>query len=600
MFHFLLILDENSVRLEKRASRAGAIMAHWRDDARETPVSNSTMRLLTWGENLLIVEDDEWRLGIGSWIGPIKQPTAAFIRAMPENSTHGYDGTYCFLAGALHDAHVDAVVDPLGRLHVYYATPSASTLLISNSALLLDALTAAECAPHSVREFLAKGTVFDQRSLFSGVEKIAPDKLYQFGPGRVQTRDIPRPSTVNPTDPPAILSAFADAVTNNLADIFKRSPRPLLDLTGGFDSRLVLACLLQLRSPKEIYTVVVGDTNSPDVLVANAIARKLGLQHRHIEAPVATNYPEHELRKALLLTDAEYDILEYVKVMRIHERLSQEFDASINGSGGEIIRDEWWQVFTRFLTPPQPWDAQRLAARRFATDAWGETMLAATPSDSLTEHFAKLIEKTVSHLGKEAHTNRLVDEVYLYMRMQRWQGRLASATHGIWPNYSPLLMQRPIQLALLCPIEMRSNGLMPRLLLEKLHRPLAEIPMVDGAPATRTTWRNLHRHLPRFRNRATYYTKALRKRLGLGAAAAATNYRGLLPTTMLSSSLYDPQALATTKHLIQKGLLSDQKIGRLFTLERTARTLHDQQVLPMEIPAETDTPAEIDLPRRKD
>lgn len=589
MFHFLLISDETPGRREHIVAQAEVVMKDLRGDTPHRSVVNRSVDILTWGGTSPFRENEVWQLGIGSWIGPDHPPTAAALRSAPSTQISRYDGTYCFLAGSTEDTEVYGVVDPIGRMHVYYATPSTSTLLISNSALMLSALTQAAWVPASVREFLAKGTVFDQRSLHFGVNKLAPHQLYQFRPGHVQTHDIARSSPDLRTDTKSILAAFSDAVTENLADILGRYQRPLLDLTGGFDSRLVLACMLQLRSPKEISTVVVGTDNDPDVIVANAIARKLGLQHRQILPPVETDYSDRELRKALLLTDAEYDILQYVKVLCVHERLSQEFDASINGSGGELIRDEWWQVFTRPFALDRPWDAERLAARRFATDTWGETMLAPPPADSLTRHFATLIEAAIAPLGDDAPVTRRVDEVYLDLRMQRWQGRLASATHGIWPNYSPLLMQRPVEIALQAPRKLRRNGLMPRLLLAKLHRTLADMPMVDGAPASPVTWRNRHQHLPRYHARLRYFAKAAEKRWVRNRRKRSPPNseesfveeltQTLIPQEMLSMELYAAGALKSALHDPRKTKLSGVHFGRLFTLEQATRMQHHLQHL---------------------
>lgn len=590
MFHFLLILDDDATRRGMLAKRAEAIMQHWGAQHSPSSIDGQQMRLLTWGDASPEINADSWRLGIGSWIGPTEPPTATRIDSLIEAPEWSYDGTYCFLAGTLHAPEASVIVDRLGRMHVYYSAPHAAMTLISNSALLLSGLTQPGWELSSVREFLAKGTVFGQRSLFPNVMKLAPDTLYRFRPGDIQASNLGRaPTPPPPHETQSTLSAFADAVTNDLSAISQRCRNPLIDLTGGFDSRLVLACLLQLRSPRDISTVVVGSANNPDVLVANAIARKLGLRHRHIEAPETTDISERDLQRALLLTDAECDLTEYAKVMRVHESLLQEFDASINGSGGEIIRDEWWQVFMRPMAPPRPWDAELLASRRFATDTWGETIIAPAPSNSLKDHFAALIAETVSHLGKGAAVTRMVDEVYLYMRMQRWQGRIASATHGIWPNYSPLLMQRPIGIALSSPIELRRNGLMPRLLLEKLHRPLAEIPMTDGAPATKVTWSNLHRHVPRYRNRVIYYAKALHKRWRNNTSEASQAVPAMppalkaqlsSPTAMSSARMYDSAALQQAIRQLHSGALPQHHAGRLFTLEYASCALNDLKSVP--------------------
>lgn len=585
MFHFLLIQDSDDVRLgHLQAEAKGFLQKQYAEPCATHPFGPHT-RLMVWGQIAPVIHDRSWSFGIGSWIGPALPPSAERLMATPDGVLRDYDGTYCFVTGSVDTDQARALVDPLGRMHVYHANLSGTTLLLSNSSLLLGALTRTEWETSSVREFLTKGTVFDQRSLLSGVNKLAPNRLYQFDAGVLSTQELPRPASATfPNDTPAILSAYADAVTACIEQVFKRHQRPLFDLTGGFDSRLVLACALQLRSPHEISTVVVGRDDDQDVLVANAIARKLGLSHRHVKVTSQSAPLMPALQKALFLTDGEYDILEYAKVLRIHEQLSQEFDGSINGSGGELIRDEWWQVFMRPLSSPRPWDAKRLAARRFASDAWGEKLLAAPPANTLCEHFTALIEDSVSHLGKQAPVTRLVDEVYLYMRMQRWQGRIASATHGVWPNYSPLLMQRPIAIALACPVKLRRHGLMPRLLLERLNRPLANLPMVDGAPATPPSWHNVHRRIPRFCTRLKHYETAVRHRLARNRADApgqsqeehlvlAALSLNLTASDMASRNEAGPKPWATSAEALLDGGLPKRYWGRLVTLELAAQTL---------------------------
>ena len=167
--------------------------------------------------------------------------------------------------------------------------------------------------------------------------------------------------------------------------------------------------------------------------------------------------------------------------------------------------------------------------------------------------------------------------------MQRWQGRIASATTGTWYNFSPMLSRKSLAIALNAPKTLRQGGLMPRLLLERLNKPLANIPMVDGAPATPVRWKNCYQHLPRVQHQATYYSKAVQRRWlrtpkptrQLPASAPPTVLsRFLDPENMLTAPLYNPDALMNAATLFREGRLSKAHAGRLITLEQTAQLLN--------------------------
>src|SRR5699024_9746058 len=102
--------------------------------------------------------------------------------------------------------------------------------------------------------------------------------------------------------------------------------------------------------------------------------------------------------------------------------------------------------------------------------------------DTLTEHFTGAISRATGDLARERNTACL-DNIYLMLRMQRWQGRIASATNRIWPCLSPLLFRRPIEIALTAPVALRRRGRMARRLLADIDYPLACLPMADGSPA---------------------------------------------------------------------------------------------------------------------
>lgn len=580
MYSFIIVLDRNEDRRAKSMIQAKEAMKHYLPEESAAEIPGRGISIAVWGKTKLYIHDQTWRLSVGSLLFP---DSSSSIPALWDHAAHdtlnNYDGTYCFLAGELQNPGIHAVTDPVGRMHVFYAKPYPDTWIVSNSSLLLATLTDADWDHGSVRELLAKGTIFDQKSLYLGIRKFAPGGVHHLHEGGMDFKPLTTPSPPPAHDTKQLIEKYCEVITESTSRIFKTHANPVLDLTGGFDSRLLLASLLQSRSGADISTVVVGRTSDRDVLVASAIARRFGLRHKHIEPVQTRDITEQALYKSAFLCDSSFDILEYAKIMHIQERLSQEFDASINGSGGGIMRDEWLQVFDRCCLPNHRWNSARLAVRRFATDPWAEHIIKPAPRDTLTEHFSRLIDKLVEKHGGEG-TQQFVDEALLYMRIQHWQGRISSATHGIWPNYSPYLMRKPLAMALNVPSALRRNGLMHRLVLERMNYPLAKMPMANGSPATAVRMANLLAHIPAYMKAINSGIKAIRRRIpGIENAPRQPELSDELPSSAvsmvspssLSAELFDKQHHSRLIDELIRNEVPIHHAGRLITLEFAAR-----------------------------
>ena len=79
-------------------------------------------------------------------------------------------------------------------------------------------------------------------------------------------------------------------------------------------------------------------------------------------------------------------------------------------------------------------------------------------------------------LGTLPNTTQM-DNVYLNMRMQRWQGRIASSTMRIWPCVSPFMWRLPMEAALSAPPSVRLHSRMSRRLIEHFDPRLASLPL---------------------------------------------------------------------------------------------------------------------------
>lgn len=544
----------------------------------------------------------EYEHGVGAAVGawfhdgtaqgalrPLVSAAAADTAAL-KGALERYDGFFAF---ALTTAQTLTVItDPLGRLHIYEACLGA-TRLVSTSALVLAALIGASWDPAGVRQFLALGYVLGQHSLFQGVKKLPPatvrsqslrsgarvvdstywhlsDYVYSGG-GRRGVDSV---------------EALAETLHSTMHNILEAYARPAMDLTGGFDSRALLGAALHACPANRFGTAVSGQPDNGDVVAARGIADRFGLTLRELapQPPDVGRWWELA-QQAVPLVDGEYDVLEYACILNIHAGLAAEFGASINGSGGETCRGYWWELLLPFLGRRGHFDPRRVAAARFATDDWAESLLAEEFGESLERHIAELISDADMGLDTCLNTARM-DNIYLMARMQRWQGRLASATGRLWPCFSPFLMKGPLQAALGATVSERLADRMARRVIDYFSPDLAALPMASGMPASPITWSNAHRfsRLPGQWGARAWH-KAYRT---LGGTRKATKRSSSKAVDLfwehaafrdcwfgpLTEGLYHGGALQRfLEQSREQSFAAPAHLGRIVTLELVARTL---------------------------
>jgi len=289
-----------------------------------------------------------------------------------------------------------------------------------------------------------------------------------------------------------------------------------------------------------------------------------------------------DAKRALALCDGEYDVLEYSNILAVHERLAAGFDASVNGSNGEICRGFWWGLLFPHAGERGHFDERRVAAARFLGDPRAADLLASRFQEPLLDHFAGVVRRATADLGGHPNTARM-DAVYLRMRMQRWQGRIASATSRIWPSVSPFVFRDPMEVALGMPAPARLRNRMACRLIEHLDPRLAAMPLAQGYPAQPLRLGNAHRFWPAV---AEIWRKG-RKRLPVVRASAPPAANPLLPlwrsgevaelldpARMRTAPLYDPARLRTFLAEAREQVYGRvSQLGRVLTLELLARAV---------------------------
>jgi asparagine synthase (glutamine-hydrolysing) len=167
--------------------------------------------------------------------------------------------------------------------------------------------------PRGLGEFVACGCVLENRTLFEGVHVLPPGSVWSFCSGSVETKK----AYFEPREWEEQELLDPESYHQELRDIFsRRFPRYLngqerigVSLTGGLDTRTVMAW--QRFSPKSLpcYTYGGIDRECRDVVVARRIARECQQPHQVISVgdEFFAQFP-HYAERSVYLTDAGVEV----------------------------------------------------------------------------------------------------------------------------------------------------------------------------------------------------------------------------------------------------------------------------------------------------
>jgi len=441
-----------------------------------------------------------WLLTIGTWFHTENYASGAEARLLhryleigPERLSRELEGFFVVVIGDARTRETLVLTDIVGSCHGFMRAWEHGVAL-SGSSLVLASLGDVRLDSVACQEFLGTGTIYEDRTIYQEIRKLGPASILRFAEGALratqrywQITDL----TPESLDGHVAVRTLGDTLVRAAQRVGGGFARPVCDLTGGYDSRALVAAFLTAGVP--FSTTVSGPAESPDVVVSHGLAQRVGLAHVHLE------YQDHvsfeRVKEALRFTDGEYDLVEYARVLEIHRRLAGRFDVSGNGSFGEVARGYWWELLFPHAGACHQLDARQLARRRYAALPYDPFLFGPGTRLDLVSHVAGIIERTNAGLSSLPNTLQM-DHTYLMLRMQRWQGKIASSTNQLWPSLSPFLFRSVLETMLQATTRSRRRSLLIRKVLAALQPQLAEFPLEHGHPALPVTWRNVYRFWP--------------------------------------------------------------------------------------------------------
>jgi asparagine synthase (glutamine-hydrolysing) len=194
-------------------------------------------------------------------------------------------------------------------------------------------------------EFVACGCVLENRTLFEGIQVLPPAAAWVFRNGSIRTKDLYFHARdweeQDPVEPESFYQELRGVFSRNLSRYFEGPERIGMSLTGGLDSRMIMAW--QRPSPGSLPCYTFGDGGGTrqcrDVIVAQQVARACGLSHAVI--PVGQEFLSrfpYYAERTVYLTDACLD-LTHSPDLYLNEQARVIAPVRMTGNyGSEVLR----------------------------------------------------------------------------------------------------------------------------------------------------------------------------------------------------------------------------------------------------------------------
>jgi len=371
---------------------------------------------------------------------------------------------------------LEVVTDPWGTRVLYQVRADDGWLLVSD----LDAAFAAGlCRRRMDAGYVSTLLRFNKcrlgdRTLLDGVEVVPPGSLVRYRPdGRRDVRPLPPPG-IEPEmrDEAEWVDRLVPLVRAAVARSLARVPRAALALSGGLDSRLLLAAMEPGRR-REVALFSAGNPRSQEVTLAVETARVAGC-----DCEVVPLGPADFIRNEALSRrrNEEFDIFVQGAAGAMHRRAAERADGLMTGWDVDVeLRGTYTSPATAAMTSPDD-------VRALITKKWGlcspddlaallrPEFLAAAPDptpglldECLRAAAAPTPEGTYLRFIQSFEKRRL-----LMLRARMIRGHLET----LLPFYDP-----PLQLAMRSIPEDRKRGnRLFRALLMRLDPALAAVP----------------------------------------------------------------------------------------------------------------------------
>ncbi|WP_143780727.1 hypothetical protein [Ornithinimicrobium sp. CNJ-824] len=324
-----------------------------------------------------------------------------------------------------------------------------------------------------------------EHTLYSGVTKLAPGESLTITDDGVRRR----PDTDGPAAPGSTrLGDAVDRASTTLrrftTALLEDTDDPVLQLTGGMDSRIILSSVPAARRAG-LRAMTLDVPGSRDTSVAGAVAVRYGLTHQVVTLDGLRSVSAGEWFDRVRSTAAAHDGMLNPVAKAATEWAEESVDqgSRLGGLGGEVARGFY------YVGPVRPAPVDRRRSDRLAR--WRMLANEAVAPEALHTRYRRAAEDVALdaiHAALVAGGSEwfsATDDLYYRHRMPRWAGLAETVASTSRTIVNPMLDPAFIRVARdLAPRDKGHARFLARLQLE-LDPALAALPL-EGRPAPET------------------------------------------------------------------------------------------------------------------
>ncbi|MBZ5676630.1 MAG: hypothetical protein LAP61_20520 [Acidobacteriia bacterium] len=198
--------------------------------------------------------------------------------------------------------------------------------------------------PRGLGEFVACSCVLDNRTIFENIRVLPQGSAWVFSHGEIQRKNTyfyPREwEEQDALEPEMYYQALRDVFSRNLPRYFSGHERAAMTLTGGLDTRAIMAWRKASQGELPCYTFGGMYRDCEDVRVARRVASQCQQTHEVITIgdEFLTHFP-HYAERSVYLTEGGVDVRRSSDLY-VSEKAREIAPVKIVGTyGSELIRD---------------------------------------------------------------------------------------------------------------------------------------------------------------------------------------------------------------------------------------------------------------------
>jgi asparagine synthase (glutamine-hydrolysing) len=200
-----------------------------------------------------------------------------------------------------------------------------------------------KASPRSLGELITCGCVLENRTLFEGIHVLPPASAWVCANGSVQQGESyfdPREwEEQELLEPEAYYQHLREVFSQNLPRYFEARGKVGMSLTGGLDTRMIMAWQKSAPGSLPCYSFGGAYRDCQDVIIARRVARSCTQPHEVISVgpEFLSRFPSYAER-TVYLTDGTCDVV-HTPDLYANERAVQIAPVRMTGNyGGEVLR----------------------------------------------------------------------------------------------------------------------------------------------------------------------------------------------------------------------------------------------------------------------